>query len=112
MVTTGSWSPLASTNLAGDDPVHKTGFNHYSSACLQEAGGRVRGWMDMVQFHSYPWAGAWQTGAPWLGLSPASYLVEGPVGPPSYQPNCHRRSWWASSPVRPSSRMQMDMSCR
>ena len=79
-MTTGSWSPLASTNLAGDDPVHKTGFNHYSPACLQEAGGRARGSMDIVQFHTYPWNGAWQTGGPWLGLTPDSYLVEGPVG--------------------------------
>jgi len=79
LVTTGSWSPLASTNLAGDDPVHKTGFNHYSPACLQEAGGRARGSMDIVQFHTYPWNGAWQTGGPWLGLTPDSYHVEGPI---------------------------------
>ena len=37
LVSSGSWSPLASTNLAGDDPIHKTGFNHYSGHCLRSS---------------------------------------------------------------------------
>jgi len=79
LVTTGSWNPLASTNIAGDDPVHKTGFNHYSAECLIKAGGREAGVMDFVQFHNYPWAGEWQLGGPWRGLTPDDYNVDGPL---------------------------------
>ena len=43
--------------MKGDDPVHKTGFNHYSDGCLYQAGGRNKGVMDFIQFHTYPWAG-------------------------------------------------------
>ena len=34
LVTTGSWNPLASTNIAGDDPVNANPYQHsylYSS---------------------------------------------------------------------------------
>merc|ERR1711936_686578 len=58
LVSTGSWNSLASTNVKGDDPVHKAGFNHYSDGCLYEAGGRNKGIMDFIQFHAYPWAGS------------------------------------------------------
>jgi len=79
LVSTGSWNPLASTNMAGDDPVHKTGFNHYSDNCLRTGGGREKGTLDFIQFHTYPWDGRWQLGAPWLGLTPDTYLVDGPI---------------------------------
>ena len=34
----------------------------------------------VFRFHNYPWAGEWQLGGPWLGLSPDDYNVDGPVG--------------------------------
>ena len=57
LVSAGSWSSLASTFVAGDDAVHKAGFNHYSDECLLKAGQRELGVVDFVQFHTYPWAG-------------------------------------------------------
>ena len=57
LVTVGSWNSLASTFIGGDDPVHKTGFNHYSAECLVKAGGKELGVMDFVEFHAFPWAG-------------------------------------------------------
>ena len=32
-----------------------------------------QGYMDFTQFHIYPYAGSWGTGAPWTGLS-ARYM--------------------------------------
>ena len=52
-----SMIPILHVQVAGDDPVHKTGFNHYSDGCLYQAGGRNRGVMDFIQFHNHPWAG-------------------------------------------------------
>ena len=31
LVTTGSWNPLASTNIAGDDPVNANSHQHFYS---------------------------------------------------------------------------------
>ena len=31
------------------------------------------------RFHNYPWAGEWQLGGPWRGLTPEDYNVDGPV---------------------------------
>ena len=31
------------------------------------------------RFHNYPWAGEWQLGGPWRGLTPDDYNVDGPV---------------------------------
>ena len=43
--------------VKGDDPVFKTGFNHYSDECLYQAGARDKGVMDFTQFHTYTWQG-------------------------------------------------------
>ena len=68
LVSAGSWNSLASTFIAGDDPVHKAGFNHYSEECLLKAGQRELGVVDFVQFHTYPWAGQFSP----LSLPPPS----------------------------------------
>ena len=34
----------------------------------------------LSRFHNYPWAGEWQLGGPWRGLTPDDYNVDGPVG--------------------------------
>ena len=31
------------------------------------------------RFHNYPWAGEWQLGGPWRGLTSDDYNVDGPV---------------------------------
>ena len=114
--------------------MHKTGFNHYSAECLVKGGGREEGVMDFVQyvfhavlflqadfsllncistarFHNYPWAGEWQLGGPWRGLTPDDYNVDGPVimGKPIYI--LHEFTyvlisscWLENSPVVPLSR--------
>jgi len=79
LVTTGSWNSLASTNVVGDDPVYKKGFNHYSDTCLYKAGGREKGVMDFAQFHSYPWAGRWGSECPWSANNAADYGLDTPV---------------------------------
>jgi len=79
LVSAGSWSSLASTSIAGDDPVHKAGFNHYSDDCLLKAGQRELGVVDFIQFHTYPWAGSWGSHNPLSGKSPADYGVDKPI---------------------------------
>jgi len=79
LVSTGSWNSLASTNVKGDDPVHKAGFNHYSDGCLYEAGGRNKGIMDFIQFHAYPWAGSWGNEDPWPGNTAADFGTDQPI---------------------------------
>merc|ERR1711872_588385 len=86
LVTTGSWNSLASTNVVGDDPVYKKGFNHYSDTCLYKAGGREKGVMDFAQFHSYPWAGRW--GSDRLKSSRRGRGMSYLTGP-------RLRSWWS-----------------
>ena len=78
LVSAGSWSSLASTWVAGDDPVHKAGFNHYSDECLVKAGQRDLGVVDFVQFHTYPWAGSWGSEGP-LVNTPGDYGVDKPI---------------------------------
>ena len=81
--------------MQGDDPVHKTGFNHYSDGCLYEAGGMNKGVMDFIQFHTYPWAGkdylyslpkmkksilgSWGTEGPWTGNTASDYGMDQPI---------------------------------
>jgi len=79
LVSTGSWSSLASTFVKGDDPVHKSGFNHYSDECLMKAGGREQGMMDFVQFHAYPWDDSWGSQGPWPSNTPEDYGIKQPV---------------------------------
>jgi len=79
LVSSGSWSSLASTWVRGDDQVHKSGFNHYSDECLYKAGGRDRGILDFTQFHIYPWDGSWGSHGPWAPNSPSEYGVDQPI---------------------------------
>ena len=79
LVSAGSWNSLASTFIAGDDPVHKAGFDHYSDDCLVKAGQRELGVVDFVQFHTYPWAGRWGSEGPLSGNSPQDYGTDKPI---------------------------------
>merc|ERR1711892_929378 len=79
LVSSGSWNSLASTNVKGDDPVFKTGFNHYSDECLYQAGARDKGVMDFTQFHTYTWQGGWGTEGPWTGNTGPDYGMNQPI---------------------------------